>query len=226
MRSSSPAGRLPCYLPIELPASGSGSGKKEVVVASTGLGARGLDFDSGKENWSVPDVFHERTVVSPFDILAGSGSDDSLLAVGCKNGVYVAVRPGDVTKEEKADVAWRFDRKTPYVPTPVSDGGTLYILEDGGNLSAVDPATGKVRWSERLMGNFYASPLLLGGKLYCLSREGELFVAHVGKDFKLLATSDLKPGGESQWTDATPAVAHGCLFVRLGARVECHRGAQ
>ena len=203
-----------------------GSDKKEVVVASTGLGVRGLDFATGKENWSVPDVFHERTIVSPFNILAGSGSDDCLLAVGCKNGVYVAVRPADAAKDGEGAVEWRFDRKTPYVPTPVSDGKTLYILEDGGNLSAVDPATGKVRWNERLMGNFYASPLLVGGKLYCLSREGELFVGEVGKEFKLLATSDLKPGDESQWTDATPAVAHGCLYVRLGARLECHRAAK
>lgn len=140
-----------------------------------------------------------------------------------QGGGYVAALDGNNGKP-----LWKTDypekgKKTPYVPTPVSDGGTLYVLEDGGNLSAVDPLSGEVRWQERLMANFYTSPLLIGGKLYCLSREGELFVAEVGKKFTLLSTSDLKPGENVKWVDATPAVAHDSLYVRIGARLDCYR---
>jgi len=203
-----------------------GSEEKEVVVVSTSVGVRGLDFETGKEIWALPGVFKERTIVSPVDILAGSGAKDSLLTVGCKNGVFFAVRPPDARKGGGVEVAWRFGKKAPYVPTPVSDGETLYVLEDGGTLMAVDPLTGEERWKERLMANFHASPLLIGGKLYCLSREGEMFVAEVGKKFRLLSSADLKPGEEVSWADATPAVAHDSLYVRLGARLDCYRAGK
>jgi outer membrane protein assembly factor BamB len=196
--------------------------RKEVVVASTQTGVIAIDFESGEQTWSLPGVFEERCIVSPVDILAGSGADDSLLTVGCKKNVFFAVRPPDVN-DGKAEVAWRLEKGAPYVPTPVSDGKTLYSISDGGVLQAVDPLSGEQIWQEKLAGNFYASPLLIGGKLYCLSRDGEMFVAGVGAEFKLLATSDLKPGEEVTWTDATPAVAHDSLYVRIGARLDCYR---
>ncbi len=198
-------------------------GGKEVVVASASIGVRGLDLATGEETWALSGVFKERTIVSPVDIMAGSGSQDSLLTAGCKNGVFFAVRPPDAAEGGEARVAWHFDKKTPYVPTPVSDGNTLYVLTDGGKLLAVDPASGALRWQQRLRANFYASPLLIGGRLYCLSREGEVFVAEVGKEFKLLSTLDLKPGDEVMWCDSTPAVAHDSLYLRIGARLDCHR---
>jgi outer membrane protein assembly factor BamB len=196
--------------------------RKEVVVASTSIGVRGLNFETGEELWAVENEFKERCIVSPIDVLTGSGAKDSLLTVGCKNNVFFAVRPPDVTGG-KAEVVWRLGKNAPYVPTPVSDGKTIYVLSDGGVLQAMNPLTGEVRWQEKLAGNFYASPLLIGGKLYCQSREAEMFVAEVGANFKLLATSGLRPGEEVTWADATPAVAHDSLYVRLGARIDCYR---
>lgn len=201
--------------------SSEGPGK-EVVVASTSIGVRGLDFATGKELWALPDEFKERCIVSPVDILAGSGTKDSLLTVGCKNNVFFAVRPPDAGGGE-AEVAWRLEKNSPYVPTPVSDGETLFVLSDNGTLQAVNPKSGEVRWREKFPANFYASPLLIGGKLYCLSREGEVYVADVADGCKLLATSNLSPGEEVTWVDATPAVANDSLYVRLGARLDCYR---
>lgn len=196
--------------------------RKEVVVAATSIGVRGLDFESGEELWALPDEFKERCIVSPVDILAGSGAKDSLVIAGCKNNVFFAVRPPDV-KGGKPEVVWRLPRNAPYVPTPVSDGKTLYVLSDSGTLLAMDPTDGSIRWREKLPANFYASPLLIGGKLYCMSRGGEVFVAEVGEKFKLLATSSLNPGDEVTWADATPAVANNSLYVRVGARLDCYR---
>jgi outer membrane protein assembly factor BamB len=198
----------------------------EVVVASTSTGLRGLSFDDGEELWSLPDVFPERCIVSPVDILAGGGEKDSLLAVGCKreggNNVFLAARPPDVN-EGKAEVVWHLPRHAPYVPTPVSDGKRLYVLSDRGHLQAINAETSELLWEEKLAGNFYASPLLVGGRFYCMSRNGEVYVAEVGEEFKLLATSELEPGDEVTWTDATPAVASESLVIRLGARLDCYR---
>ncbi|MBB09210.1 MAG: hypothetical protein CMN03_13290 [Roseibacillus sp.] len=198
----------------------------EVVVSSTSIGVRGLDFESGRELWSLPDVFDERCIVSPVDILAGSGNKESLLTVGCKqeggNNVFLAVRPPDAAGG-KAEVAWQLGQHAPYVPTPVSDGKTLFVLSDRGVLQAVDPYSGKARWEKKFQGNFYGSPILLGNRLFCLSRDGEAYVLEVGGEARVLAVSDLSPGEEVTWVDASPALANDSLYLRVGARLDCYR---
>lgn len=201
----------------------------EVVVSSTSIGVRGLDVKDGKELWSLPGLFDERCIVSPVDILAGSGKEDSLVTVGCKreggNNIFMAVRPAD-GKDGAVGVVWRLESFAPYVPTPVSDGKTLYVMADRGILQAVDPMTGKPRWKKKFPANFYASPLLIGGTLYCLSRDGEAYAIAVGEEGRVLARSDLQPGEEVTWVDATPAVANDSLYVRMGARLDCYRDAK
>ena len=205
---------------------GRGVPQYEVVVSSTSIGVRGLDVKDGKELWSLPGVFDERCIVSPVDILAGSGKEESLIAVGCKreggNNVFMAVRPGDI-KGEGAGVVWQLESFAPYVPTPVSDGTTLFVMADRGVLQAVDVMTGKPRWQKKFPANSYASPLLIGGKLLCLSRDGEAYALAIGEEAMVLAISDLRPGEEVTWVDATPAVANNSLYVRVGARLDCFR---
>lgn len=188
--------------------------KGEVIVASQSIGVRGLDLETGKEKWGLPGSMKARTIVSPFNILGSH--EEALFGMGCKNGVYFAVRPGT-----EPEIAWRMDGKTPYVPTPVSDGSTVFVVSDGGELTALDSRNGKVRYKENLKANFYASPLLIGGNLYALTREGEMIVADVSDGYQEIARSPLNLGAECQWADATPAVAHDRIYVRLGARIDC-----
>jgi hypothetical protein len=60
-----------------------------------------------------------------------------------------------------------------------------------------------------------------GGKLYCISKRGEMAVVDATADeFKLLARNPL---GEA--SDATPAIANGKMFVRTLTHLICVRGA-
>ena len=197
--------------------------RKEVVVASTGTGVIGLDFETGKDLWEMPGVFNHRCIISPFDLLSGSGLDDALIVAGCKNNTFFALRPPDAAAGKDPEIAWRLTKAAPYVPTPVSDGKTTFVLSDGGIIHALDSKSGEPRWVERLQGNFYASPILANGKLYCLTREGEMIVAEVGESFNLIASSSLKPADHIPFTDATPAIAHDSLYVRVGDRLDCYR---
>ena len=198
----------------------------EVIVASTSIGVVGLDLKDGKEQWALPGTMKERCIVTPIDVLQGSGSEDSLIAVGCKNGVYFTVRPPALKGSQMTspEIVWKMNGKTPYVPTPVSDGSTVYSLSDGGALAALDAHTGETRWTEQIPANFYASPLLIGGLFYAFSREGEMFVADVKNGYRELARSPLNPGPESKWADATPAASAGRIFVRIGSRLDCYGG--
>ena len=193
----------------------------EVVFASQAHGVVALDFTSGKEKWSLPGTMKQRTIVSPINVLAGSNSKEPLIAVGCKNGVYFAVRPPS-KKGTAAEIAWHMKGKTPYVPTPVSNGKTVFALSDGGVLTALEARSGGVVWTQKLQANFYASPIIADGKFIALSREGQLITANVSDGYDELSRCSLSPGPESEWSDATPAIANGKIYLRLGSRIDCH----
>ena len=201
------------------------TGTVEVVQAGEKIGMVGFDLETGKVNWSLPDAFNHRTIASPIVINGSAGSSDALIAAGNKNGHFFAARVPKVEggKEvREARIEWYMESRTPYVPTPVSDGNILYALEDGGTLTALDAESGSVIYREKLFGNFYASPLLVDGKLYCLDRDGNMWVVQAGSEYKLLRKSELNPPDDAAWTDSTPAVAHDRLYVRLGSRVDSY----
>jgi outer membrane protein assembly factor BamB len=58
-------------------------------------------------------------------------------------------------------------------------------------------------------GKYFGSPVRVGQRLYCMSREGEAVVLAASEDYKLLARVPL--GEPSQ---ATPAVADGVMYLR------------
>ncbi len=221
---SNPSGGKTAYV-APLVRDLEGSDAKEVVMVGELFGMVGLDFESGETNWSLPTAFNHRTITSPIIVNEGSDSGDVLIAAGNKNGVYFAARAPRFSDGElvaEPEKVWAMESRTPYVPTPVASGGVVYALHDGGTLTAMDAESGSVNWQGRLLGNFYASPLLVDDKLYCLSRDGEMWVVSAGDEFEVLRKSSLNPPEETDWFDSTPAVAHNRLYVRLGSRLDCY----
>jgi len=56
---------------------------------------------------------------------------------------------------------------------------------------------------------FHGSPVCVGGRLYCISRNGDVIVLATSDKFELLARVPL---GES--SSATPAIANGVIYLR------------
>ena len=100
---------------------------------------------------------------------------------------------GDVTKTNHV---WLRDDISSFVPTPAAYQGRVYIVRDRGEVECIDPATGKTLWSDafpKSRSNYYASPLIAGGKLYAPREDGVVFVASVtAGQFKLLSENDLE----------------------------------
>jgi outer membrane protein assembly factor BamB len=131
------------------------------------------------------------------------------IATGFQVPSLMAVRVdgrGDVTRTH---VAWTLGRGAPYTPSPLLVGDELYYLSDTGVLSCVDAKTGEMRFQQRLVGNFSASPVLADGRIYVLSEEGVTTVFAPGREFKVLATNRLDGR-----TLASMAIADGAIFVR------------
>jgi outer membrane protein assembly factor BamB len=138
------------------------------------------------------------------------------------SNVTIAVKPaggaGDLTDSH---VLWKFDRSAPQVSSPLLYGGLLYLVKDGGILTALDAVTGEVRKQARLqgaLGNYYSSPIAAGGFLYIAAESGKVAVVKPGADWEVLAVNDL-----GQPIYATPAPADGELYIRTSEILYCFR---
>jgi outer membrane protein assembly factor BamB len=83
------------------------------------------------------------------------------------------------------------------------------MIDDGGIATCIEAKTGTVVWSERVGGNFSASPLLAEGRLYLSNEEGKTTVIEAARQYKVLAQNTLPDGFM-----ASPAVAGKALFLR------------
>jgi len=113
----------------------------------------------------------------------------------------------------KESVAWTIVKNVPGRPSLLLDGNYLYMISDNAIASCLEATTGKVLWSERLDGEFSASPVLANGNLYCANQMGKTFVLSAGKTFNLVAENRLGEGKDAGFM-ASPAVAGDVLYLR------------
>jgi outer membrane protein assembly factor BamB len=132
------------------------------------------------------------------------------------NGRLLAVKPSGTGMLPKEVIAWQAAKGVPTRPSVLLDGELLYMVSDNGIASCLDAATGKVYWSERLDGEFSASPILAGKYLYCCNQIGKTFVLASGKSFNVVAENRLD--GSFM---ASPAVAGNDLFLRTKTHLYC-----
>jgi outer membrane protein assembly factor BamB len=124
----------------------------------------------------------------------------------------LAIRPGGKGDITTSHLAWKATRSLPYVCSPVYHRGRLYTLKNGGLASCYDAKTGKAFYQDERLdagGDYYASLVAAGGRIYAASQKGVVVVLETGDSLKILARNDL---GEQVM--ATPAVIGDTLYVR------------
>ncbi len=185
----------------------SGTDKPLLVFTSLAHGMTGVDPRTGAVVWEAKSAFISRVVSSP--VIAGE-----LLVGTCGDGSsgkrLIAIRPGKNSKSTEPTEAYKIDNSSaPYVTTSLAKDGLLFTFHDRGEVSCLRSATGEQLWREKPAGTFYGSPVWVSGKLYCITRKGEVVVIKAGPTYELLAVNPL---GEKSY--ATPAVAGGRMYLR------------
>jgi len=184
--------------------------KVQAIFASCAHGVTSVNPADGKVNWQVDCNFTLKVVASP--VVA-----HGLIFVSAGRGgsrESAVLRPPKGAKP--AAIAYKLDREVPYVPTPIAVGDYLFVLNDPGTLTCVEPATGKKLWRKHFSGMHYPSPVSVGGRIYIINNAGEMSTVLAAAKYKLLATSKLPEG-----THATPAVANGCMYIRTLNHLIC-----
>jgi outer membrane protein assembly factor BamB len=108
---------------------------------------------------------------------------------------------------------WRYDKNfTAVIPSLLAYENVLYIVRNGGILTAHDAGSGKVLKAARIegaLGGYSSSPVAAEGKIWLASEEGKVSVVRAGGDWDVVAVNDL---GEGCY--ATPALSGGVIYLR------------
>ncbi|HVH29709.1 MAG TPA: PQQ-binding-like beta-propeller repeat protein [Vicinamibacterales bacterium] len=178
------------------------------IVISGGDVVTGHDTNNGRELWRAdglnPDNDgSQRIVASP--VIHGD-----LIFAPSRERPMLALKPGGRGDVSRSHVLWSF-MNGPDVPTPVTDGRYLYVVNDRGIMWCLDAKTGQqIYGRQRLRSATYSgSPVLADGKIYITDEDGVTSVVQAGPKFALVAENDL-----GEYTLSSPAVSDGQIFIR------------
>ena len=131
----------------------------------------------------------------------------------------MAVRLGGKGDMTDKSVLWRYYKSLPNVPSPLLYRNVLYLVKEGGILTALDATTGAVLKQGRIAGAldfYYSSPVAADGKIYTASQSGQVAVIKAGPDWEMLALNEM-----DDEVFATPAPLGRRLYLRTRSALYC-----
>jgi outer membrane protein assembly factor BamB len=181
-----------------------------VFVSSGAKAHYGYDVRTGKELWRFEERAHHSASTRP---LAVQGR--VFLQTGFK-GHLLALRLGGSGVLEESQADWRLKKGVPSKPSLLWVDGFLFLVDDSGIASCVDTKTGETVWTERVGGNFSASPLYADGKIYACNEEGKVTVFSPERTYRVLGEGKFESGFM-----ASPAAVDHSLFLRSKTHMYC-----
>ena len=181
---------------------GSGDARQMLVMGGNQLDA--YNPKTGQQIWSLPGLIGGRTITGP------TVWQNMVLLTQGQRGPLQAVRLGGQGELDKNKVvAWKDDQGTPDSCCPVVWEDLVFTVADNGIASCYDVRNGQRKWRERLKGDFKASPVAIGGRIYFLNTQGMCTVVSASPRFDKLTENQL-----NDETLASPSVSDRRLYIR------------
>lgn len=123
----------------------------------------------------------------------------------------LAIKTGGAGDVTATHVLWKESKSVPEVPAPLYSGKRVYMVTNGGVVSCMDAASGKLLYRSRLGagGAYFASPVMAAGNVYFSSGDGVVSVIRDSDKLEVLARNDLQ-----EPLYASPAIVDGAVYVR------------
>ena len=188
-------------------------GRPELILSEANT-LRAINPKDGRELWHC-DGLNPLLYTSP--VYDGN----VLLTMGGYFGSSFAVKPGgngDVTTKR----LWHDPRsKKNRLGTPVVREGFAYFVNMSGFMECIDMKSGKVVYEERMPSTknnaaAWASPILVGDRVYVTNQSGDTHVVRASPKFELLATNSV-----GEYSNSTLAVSDGAVFLRTHESLWC-----
>lgn len=175
---------------------------KQQLISPTSKAALALDPRTGEEIW--------RIRFSEFSVAARPMYGHGLVFInsGFGKAKMYAVRP-DSTGDQTDNIVWTAVQSLPSKPSSLLIGESIFSIDDRGIATCIDALTGKYLYTERVSGEYSASPVFVDGRIYFFDHAGKTVVIAPEREYKLLATNQLSDGFR-----ASPAIAGKTFFLR------------
>jgi outer membrane protein assembly factor BamB len=191
-------------------------GTKEIVISAPSQ-IWAMDPATGKTNWSAKTAMTGN--VSPSVIVDG---ETVYSFGGYRSAGSVSVRAGGKDDVSNSNVNWT-SRTSSYVATPLLYEDAFYWLDDRGLANSSSAKDGKEIYRERVNGltgrPVYASPILIDGKIYAVTRRAGTIVYEPGEKFTEIARN--KFAGDNTDFNASPAISENRLYLRSNKALYC-----
>lgn len=183
------------------PAVVQANGRAQMVLGGCNL-ITSLDPATGKKLWEI------------------DGSTEECVTTMASDGVRVFASGGyprnhtvSVVADGSGRIAWQNNARL-YVPSPIVKGGYVFGVLDAGLAVCWKSDTGEEMWKERLGGDFFSSPVMVGDRIYATNVRGKTFVFEASsRSFKIIAQNQI--GDEAY---ATPAICGSRIYLRVAKR--------
>jgi outer membrane protein assembly factor BamB len=180
------------------PAVVQAGGRTQLVLAGCNL-ISSFDPGTGRKLWELAGSTEE-CVVTPV-------TDGTRVFT---SGGYPKNHTVAVVADGSGRIAWQNTARV-YVPSMIQKAGYLYAVMDAGLAVCWASDTGKEIWKERLGGDFFASPVMVGDRIYATNLRGVTYVFQATPNhFELLAQNPL--GDEAY---ASPVICGSRLYLRV-----------
>ncbi|MGB7344368.1 MAG: PQQ-binding-like beta-propeller repeat protein [Pirellulaceae bacterium] len=135
----------------------------------------------------------------------------------------IAVKAGGEKDVTDSHVTWT-NKSSSYVATPLLHEGRFYWIDDRGIAYCTSAEDGEVVYRERVnklqSGRpVYASPVLIGDKIYVVTRRSGTIVYPPGDKFEPLDPNVI--AGDETDFNASPAISDGKLYLRSNQSLYC-----
>ena len=180
------------------------TGDRVQLITPAAVATEALDPNTGKLLWTARTGGMNASGLPQF----GHG----LVFINNGMGGMSAIRPN---AKGNLDAVWSTRRNIAKKSSMLVHGDYIYMVADNGIATCLEAKTGKSIWSERLnAGEFAASPILCGNRIYCFSIKGDAVVFAAQPEFKILTRGKYEAGFM-----ATPAVTGNAMILRTKTAV-------
>ena len=222
-------------------ADNKGGGTLAALDRATGDVVWKVDDRPKLPNYTSPTVLHVHgrdqlfftgcNLISSFDPRTGEklweieGATEECVTSTVTDGTHIFSSGGwpknhvcAIVADGSGKIAWEKNTKV-YVPSMLMRDGYLYAVLDAGVATCWKSDTGEVEWTERLGGNFTASPTLVGDHIYATDEAGKttIFEASPG-GYTEIGKNEI-PGEVL----ATPTISGDRILLRVAKQVDGER---
>ena len=190
-------------------------GTSTEIVITGGDVVTGHDPSTGKELWRASGLNPDND--GSYRIVASPVVHGELIVAPTRERPMLVLKAGGRGDVTKSHVLWSFG-SGPDVPTPVTDGTYLYVINDRGIMWCLDAKTGKEVYARQRLrpATYSGSPVLADDKIYITNEDGVTVVVKAGPRFEVLAENDV-----DDYTLSSPAISEGQIFIRTTKFLYC-----